>query len=64
MSSKYKVSDQEMLYFLTFTVIDWVDLFTRPVLKHVIIDSLKFCQQSKGLTRKMHVISFVYMQGI
>lgn len=37
------------LYFLTLTVIDWVDIFTRPHYKHIIIDSLKYCQQQKGL---------------
>ncbi len=37
------------IYFLTLTVVDWVDVFTRPVYKHIIIDSLKFCQKEKGL---------------
>ncbi|WP_222707272.1 REP-associated tyrosine transposase, partial [Pontibacter qinzhouensis] len=30
-------------------VVDWVDIFTRPVYRHVIVDALKFCQQKKGL---------------
>ncbi len=37
------------LYFLTMTVVDWVDIFTRPVYKHIIVDALKFCQDEKGL---------------
>ncbi|GGK64597.1 hypothetical protein GCM10011405_10710 [Rufibacter glacialis] len=37
------------LYYLTLTVVDWVDVFTRPVYRHIIIDSLKFCQEKKGL---------------
>lgn len=37
------------VYFLTDTVVDWVDIFTRPVYKHIIINSLKYCQQNKGL---------------
>ena len=37
------------LYFLTLTVVDWVDVFTRPVYKHIIVDSLKYCQEQKGL---------------
>jgi REP element-mobilizing transposase RayT len=37
------------MYFVTDTVVDWVDIFTRPVYKHIIIDSLKYCQQHKGL---------------
>jgi REP element-mobilizing transposase RayT len=37
------------VFFVTDTVVDWVDIFTRPVYKHIIIDSLKYCQQHKGL---------------
>ena len=37
------------LSFITTTIVDWVDLFTRPVYKHIIIDSLKYCQKEKGL---------------
>ncbi len=36
-------------YFLTLTIVDWVDVFTRPVYKHIIIDSLAFCVKEKGL---------------
>lgn len=39
----------EGLYFLTITVVDWVDIFTRLVYKHIIVDALKFCQEKKGL---------------
>ncbi|NEM99422.1 REP-associated tyrosine transposase [Pontibacter burrus] len=37
------------MYFLTMTVVDWVDVFTRPIYRHIIVDALKFCQQKKGL---------------
>jgi putative transposase len=37
------------IYFLTSTVVDWVDVFTRPVYKDIIVNSLKFCQNKKGL---------------
>jgi len=37
------------IYFLTCTVTDWVDVFTRPRYKHIITDSLSFCQERKGL---------------
>ncbi|MDE5423150.1 transposase [Ancylomarina sp. DW003] len=36
-------------YFLTLTVVDWVDVFTRPNYKHIIVDSLRYCQKEKGL---------------
>ncbi len=37
------------LYFSTLTVINWVDVFTRPCYKHIILDSLSYCQKEKGL---------------
>ena len=37
------------LYFLTLTVVDWVDIFTRPVYKHILLDSIRYCQREKGL---------------
>lgn len=37
------------VYFVTDTVVDWVDIFTRPIYKHIILDSLMYCQKEKGL---------------
>ena len=37
------------LYFTTDTVVDWVDIFTRPRYRHIIIESLQYCQNEKGL---------------
>jgi REP element-mobilizing transposase RayT len=34
---------------LTDTVVDWVDIFTRPIYKHIVIESLQYCQEHKGL---------------
>jgi REP element-mobilizing transposase RayT len=49
MSRKYKIRDQNKLYFLTFAVVGWVDVFTRKEYKDILIDSLEFCQHKKGL---------------
>ena len=49
MSEKYKIRNPEAMYFVTITAVGWVDLFTRPELKHVIIDSLRYCQKEKDL---------------
>jgi putative transposase len=48
MGLKNKISDG-YIYFLTLTVVDWVDVFTRPIYKQIIVDSLRHCQQKKGL---------------
>ncbi len=36
-------------YFLTLTVVDWIDVFTRLNHKMLIVDSLKYYQEEKGL---------------
>ena len=40
---------KDKTYFLTMTVVEWIDLFTRTTQKQLIIDSLKYCQENKGL---------------
>lgn len=37
------------LYFTTSTAIDWVDIFSRPTNRHVVVESLDYCQRQKGL---------------
>ena len=48
MGIKNKTTSNE-LYFLTFTVVDWVDVFTKPKYKHIIVDALQFAVDNKGL---------------
>ncbi|MDN5210428.1 transposase [Fulvivirgaceae bacterium BMA12] len=49
MSRKYKIRDQSQLYFVTFTVIHWIDVFTRDKYRSIFLDSIKYCQLNKGL---------------
>ena len=49
MSSKYKVRDQEKLYFVSFAVVYWLDVFIRNEYKALFLDSVKYCQTNKGL---------------
>ncbi|HEV7349305.1 transposase [Telluribacter sp.] len=48
-SSQYFIRNPEGTYFLTMTVVDWVDVFSRPTYRHIVVDSLRYCQQQKGL---------------
>jgi putative transposase len=48
MGFKYKITEGNV-YFVTLTVVDWIDVFTRKNHKLAIIESLKYCQQHKGL---------------
>jgi putative transposase len=49
MSERYKFHDNSKLYFVSPTVVGWIDLFTKKQYCEIIIDSLKYCQDQKGL---------------
>jgi putative transposase len=49
-ADNYFIEDQNAPYFLTFTVVDWIDVFTREIYKNEIVDALNFCIINKGLT--------------
>lgn len=40
---------QDEVYFITTTVVNWIDIFTRPKYKHIVLESLDYCRQHKGL---------------
>lgn len=56
MSTGYKIAEKDGLYYLTFQIVGWVDLFTRKIYRDIAIDSFKYCQQNKGLSLFAYVI--------
>ena len=44
------------LFFVTMTIINWIDVFTRQIYFDFIIDNLKYCQKNKGLEMYEYVI--------
>jgi REP element-mobilizing transposase RayT len=38
------------------TTVGWMDIFSRKECKHIIIDSLKYCQEKKGLIINAYVL--------
>jgi REP element-mobilizing transposase RayT len=56
MSTKYKAKNNNKAYFVTITTVGWVDVFTRLNHKNTIIESLKYCQQQKGLEIYAYVL--------
>lgn len=49
MSRNYKFHNPEGVYFVSFAVIEWLDVFTRNEYKDILIDSLAFCIKNKGM---------------
>ncbi len=52
----YIIKNQKAPHFLTFTVVDWVDVFTRKKYRDTFLETLQFCQSNKGLILYGYVI--------
>ena len=49
MSRKYKFADNAKLYFVSFAVVNWIDVFIRNEYKEILLSSLHFCQKEKEM---------------
>lgn len=49
MQDGYKIRDQNLPHFITATVVDWVDIFTRQNYRDIIVDCLDFCIINKSM---------------
>ena len=65
MSNSYKFKNPERLYFISFATIGWIDVFTRNIYRDIVVQSLRYCQEYKGLdlyawvimTNHLHVVA-------
>jgi len=48
-ADNYYIDDQNANYFVTFTVVNWIDIFTRKEYKIEIVNALNYCIKNKGL---------------
>jgi putative transposase len=56
MSFKYKPGEDGIAHFVTFTVVGWIDVFSREIYKETFIESLQYCISHKGLDLHAWVI--------
>ncbi|HEX5743736.1 MAG TPA: transposase [Flavobacteriaceae bacterium] len=56
MKEGYIIRDQHKAHFITATVVDWIDVFTKPIYKDCIIDCLNYCIKNKGMILYGYVI--------
>lgn len=62
MSGKYKFHNPEGIYFVSFAVVGWADVFTRNIYKEILSDSIRHCQKEKGLIIHAWVIMSNHVQ--
>ena len=56
MSDGFTIRDQSLPHFITATVVDWIDVFSRKSHRDSIIKSLDFCINNKGMVLYGYVI--------
>jgi len=49
LSRNYKFRNPDGLYFVSFAVVNWLDVFTQNHYKEIVLDSLRFSQKHKGM---------------
>jgi hypothetical protein len=59
----YKIRNQAGIHFITFAVVEWVDVFTRKDYKDILLDNLRFCQAERGLVFHSWCIAKDYFEG-
>jgi len=57
MTKNFKSTEPGIPYFVTFTVVEWLNVFTKPEYLQIIWDSLQYCRKEKGLK----LYGFVFM---
>ena len=56
MKEGYVIRDQTLPHFITATVVDWIDVFTRQTYRDSVIESLDYCIKNKGMILYGYVI--------
>jgi REP element-mobilizing transposase RayT len=52
----YKIRDQALPHFITATVVDWIDVFTRKSYRDCIIECFDYCMKNKGMILYGYVV--------
>ncbi|MBQ5571561.1 MAG: transposase, partial [Bacteroidales bacterium] len=57
MANGCQIRKQDETYFITLTVANWIDVFTRRIYRDIVVENLRYCQKNKGL----EIFAFVIM---
>jgi len=61
---KYRIVEGVGVYFVTFTVVEWLPVFTDEASCQIITDSLNFCHANKLLRIHAYVIMLTHLHAI
>jgi REP element-mobilizing transposase RayT len=64
MGDAYQIQNQDDLYFLTFQVVGWADVFSRQTYRDIILESFDFARKNKNLELFAYVIMTNHVHAI
>ena len=56
MRTRYKIVENDQIYFITSTVIEWLPIFTRKAFFNVLLESINYSRTQKGVKIYAYVI--------
>ncbi len=64
MGASYQIKDQSRLYFFTFQVVGWADVFSRKIYRDIVLESFDYCRKAKGMNLFAYVIMTNHIHAI
>ena len=61
MTKSLHIKAENELHYLTFGIIEWIDIFSNRQFRDMVIESLKYCRENKGLQLYVFVIMTNHM---
>ena len=56
MKNRYKIVEEDGFYLISSTIVDWIPVFTSEKYFQILIESLKYCQNNKGLKIHFYIL--------
>lgn len=60
----YRIANPAGLHFVTCTIVDWVDLFTRASYRDIVIDNFRFYGEQRGLEVYGYVVMSNHLHAL
>lgn len=54
--SELRKANFDAVFFVTLTIVDWIDIFSRQQYVQLLVKNLQYCQQNKGLEIYAYVV--------
>lgn len=61
---RYRITSDASVYYVTFSVVDWLPVFVSEAAFRIVTDSLNYCHDHKGLRINAFVIMPTHMHAI